>query len=138
MNEKIKKNITLNNSILTENNSGYFLNEEKIKTQIYDEFNLNATSSIYRKDEYKLKKNLDKLNQKFTFESNKYISIKAELEKTQDNLFYILFKQITYYIEEVEKLNFKIKEKDENLKFYKTKCEDVNKLINLVYKKRFI
>jgi hypothetical protein len=56
------------------------------------------------------KKKLEKLNMKFYLETDKVNIIKQELEKAQDNLFFIMFRQINIYALEIEKLNKKIKD----------------------------
>lgn len=56
------------------------------------------------------KKKLEKLNMKFYLETDKVNIIKQELEKAQDNLFLIMFRQINVYALEIEKLNKKLKE----------------------------
>jgi len=111
-----------------------FTLEEKMRSQNMEELNLNAFNGIYSREDSTFKKNIDKLNQKFYAETNKYLTVKAELEKSHDNLFCILFKQISHYIEERDKLNSKLKEKDEYVRFYKNKVEEVS--FNLIIKKK--
>lgn len=119
------QNITI---IADENSPNTFCFEEKMKSQNLEELNINALNSLYTREDSFFKKNIDKLNQKFYAETNKYLTIKAELEKSHDSLFCILFKQISHYIEEIDKLNSKLKERDENVKFYKNRVDEV--LIN--------
>lgn len=116
------QNIT---TIADENSPNTFCIEEKFKSQNLEEFNLNALNGIYAREDSFFRKNIDKLNQKFYAETNKYLTIKSELEKSHDNLFCILFKQISHYIEEIDKLNSRLKERDENVKFYKNRVEEV-------------
>ena len=127
MKEKTKQNINFQNENI--NLSPY--NDEKTKIQMFEDLNFNTLNNIYSKDESSFKKNIDKLNLKFYSETNKYLGIKSELEKSQDNLFIVLFKQISSYIEEIEKLNFKLKEKDEKEKIFKIKIDEVNKILKI-------
>lgn len=101
------------------------IRDEKNKFQMFDDLNFNILNNIYSKDESSFKKTIDKLNLKFYSETNKYLGIKYELEKSQDNLFIILFKQIASYIEEIDKLNIKLKDKEEKEKVFKTKIDEV-------------
>jgi len=128
MNEKSNFNTlnTINPTIPDECNSqlNYCL-EDKFKFQNFEELSLNAINSIYSREDSYFKKNIDKLNQKFYAESNKFLTLKAEMEKSHDNLFSLLFKQISNYNEEIDKLNYKLKEKEESLKLYKTRYDEV-------------
>lgn len=56
-------------------------------------------------------KQIDKLNLSFSSYSDKYLNLKSEIDKISDSLFINLFKQISLYVEEIERLNFKLKEK---------------------------
>lgn len=126
MNEKSKNSSSNNNIITSEDNSALRTSfEDKIKFQNLDCLNISTLNNVYSKEDSFFKKNIEKINQKFYTETNKYLATKGELEKTHDNLFSLLFKQISLYIEEIEKLNFKLKEKDENVKLYKTKLDEV-------------
>jgi len=132
MKEKTKVNINLQN----ENVPLSPYNEDKIKIQMFEDLNFNVLNNIYSKEDSIFKKSIDKLNIKFYSETNKYLGIKSDLEKSQDNLFIILFKQISSYIEEIEKLNFKLKDKDKKEKNFKIKIEEVNltmKKYNVLY-----
>jgi hypothetical protein len=100
-------------------------NEDKAKLQMFEDLNFNVLNNIYSKEDSSFKKSIDKLNVKFYSETNKYLGMKSEFEKSHDNLFIILFKQISSYIEEIEKLNIKLKEKDEKEKFFKNNIEEV-------------
>jgi len=134
MTENINANQNTHNitTIDDEYSPNTFCLEEKIRSQNIEEFNLNALNGIYMREDSFFKKNIDKLNLKFYAETNKYLTIKADLEKSHDNLFCILFKQISHYIEELDKLNSKLKERDENVKFYKNRVEDVSKFYKLL------
>ena len=100
--------------------SGFSL-EDKLKLNLMD--NLNTISSVNSKDDYTLKKKIDKLNFKFFLETDKFLNFKSELEKAQDNLFVLLFKQISVYIEEIERLNNKLKDREDNERFNKNKTD---------------
>ena len=89
--------------------------EEKQKlylSNLIDNINLNNLGSSFYKDDNLFKKRLDKLNYKFYAETEKYLNEKKDMETSQDQLFIILFKQISLYIEENERLNHLLKEKD--------------------------
>lgn len=98
-------------------------NEDKTKFTFFENLNINHLNSFYSKEESAFKKKVDKLNLKFYLETDKFLGIKTDLEKSQDHLFLILFKQVSLYVEEIERLNYKIKEKDDNDKFNKTRIE---------------
>ena len=59
---------------------------------------------------------INKLNFNFQMLSDKYLTKQKDLDKIKEELFLNLFKQIGIYIEEVEHLNIKLKEKEEQLK----------------------
>jgi reticulocyte-binding protein len=92
-----------------------------------ENLSVNNLSIFYNKDDSQFKKKIDKLNSKFYIETDKYLSLKSEIEKTQDSLYILLFKQIAQYIEEIERLNFKLKEKDNKEKNSKTKLDRMEK-----------
>ncbi len=128
MNEKsiINQSNTQNQSSVSENNSPsttYF--QEKMHCESLEELNCILLNGICLKDETIFKKTIDKLNEKFYSETKRFLTIKTDFEKSQDNLFCILFKQISHYIEEIDKLNIRLKEKDENIKIHKTKIDEV-------------
>lgn len=104
--------------------------EDKIRmnlSNIIDNINSNNLSHFYPKDESLFKRRIDKLNFKFYVETEKYLTNKNDMEKCQDALFIILFKQISLYIEEVERLNYLLEEKIEDEKSFKEKMEEFNK-----------
>lgn len=57
-------------------------------------------------------KQIDRLNQSFSSYSDKYLNLKSEIDKVSDSLFINLFKQISLYVEEIERLNLKLKEQE--------------------------
>ncbi len=113
---------------LSANDATVFLkNEEKTKLLIFDNINVNNLNNFYNKDESLFKKKVDKLNFRFYLETDKFLNFKHEMEKSQDHLFLLLFKQISVYVEEIERLNVKIKDKEEYEKFNKFKFEEMSK-----------
>jgi hypothetical protein len=90
---------------------------------LLDNININNLGQFYPKDESVLKKKVDKLNYRFYLETEKIL--KTESEKCYDHLFMILFKQITLYIQEIERLNIVLREKTECEKINKDKCDDI-------------
>lgn len=93
--------------------------------------NLNLNRSVALKDEGSLyfKKRIDKLNLKFYVETEKYLNNQNDMDRCQDQLFVILFRQISTYSEEVERLNYIIK--DLKAQIGVTKAEE-DKLDNIV------
>jgi hypothetical protein len=96
-----------NNSIC---NSKY----EERKFTYFEKINFNNLNNYYTKDESVFKKKVDKLNIRFFLENDKFTALKSDIEKSEDNLFVILFKQISVYIQEIERLNIKLKERKES------------------------
>jgi hypothetical protein len=85
--------------------------------------NINNLHNLYNKDDSEFKKKIDKLNFKFYLETDRFLNFKTEIDKSQDNLFLLLFKQVSLYIEEIEKLNVKLKHKEEVQKETKNRHE---------------
>ena len=99
--------------------------------------NLNGINYYYNKEEGNIfMKKINKLNMNFSVMTEKYIKTKSILDKINDNLFLNLFKQISTYIEEIEKLNLKMKERGNNLKIDKSNLQELNK--ELIYSKRTV
>ena len=99
--------------------------------------NLNGTDYYYNKEEGNIfMKQINTLNMNFSVMTEKYIKTKSILDKINDNLFLNLFKQISTYIEEIEKLNLKMKERGNNLKIDKSNLQELNK--ELIYSKRTV
>lgn len=95
---------------------------------IIDNINLNTLAVYYPKDESLFKKRIDKLNLKFYLETEKYLTTKnSDSEKCQDTLFMILFKQISLYLEEIDRLNSLIRDKNDSEKTAKDKIEELNR-----------
>ena len=102
--------------------------EEKQKqylSNLIDNINLNNLGSSFYKDDNLFKKRIDKLNYKFYTETEKYLNDKKDMETSQDQLFIILFKQISLYIEENERLNQLLKDKENNEKHSSLHKDDV-------------
>ena len=93
---------------------------------------MNNLSSFYMKeDANKFMKKIDKLNLNFMILSDKYLKHQKEVEKVKDNLFINLFKQISIYVEEIERLNIKIKDKEGSSKSLKeNSIKELNREIN--------
>ncbi|MCQ2816730.1 MAG: hypothetical protein MJ252_05630 [archaeon] len=85
-------------------------NGNKEKSENIPNQNRNFTSQSINLNNCAFKQNIDKLNIKFYEESEKIIECKSaeEVEKIHNKLFLILFKQISIYIKEIERLNKKI------------------------------
>ena len=102
--------------------------ENKILQQNYDSYNV--LSSYYNKKDNNshFMEKISKFNTKFYTCSEKYLLAKSNLEKLNDDLYLNLFKQIDCYVEEIQRLNKKISECDNN-KDYKKIIKDLNKEI---------
>ncbi len=98
-----------------------FTSDEKHKINLIESLNCNTLNGLNVKEE--LKKKIDKLNFKFYIETDKFLNLKSEIDKSQDSLFIILFKQISLYIEEIDRLNLRLKEKEDNEKLLRNKTE---------------
>ena len=94
---------------------------------LLDNININSLTQFYPKDESVFKKKIDKLNYRFYLETEKFLTNKTESEKCHDQLFMILFKQISLYIQEIERLNILLRDKIECEKINKDKVEEINK-----------
>ena len=71
-------------------------------SNIIDVINNNNLQLFYQDDSTNFKRNIDNLNLKFYLETEKIL---ASANYNSNNLFLILFKQITLYIKEIERLN---------------------------------
>jgi len=87
---------------------------EERKFTYFEKINFNNLNNYYTKDESVFKKKVDKLNIRFFVENDRFTALKSDIEKSQDNLFVILFKQISVCIKEIERLNIKLKERKES------------------------
>lgn len=77
---------------------------------LLDSLNLNKGTIWKDEGSQNFRKRIDKLNLKFYIETDKYLHNQNDMDKCQDQLFIILFKQITVYSEEVERLNLMLKD----------------------------
>lgn len=93
--------------------------EEKQKFSVFDNVNINNLGSFYNNNDSLFKKRVDKLNIRFYLETDKFLNFKTEMDKSQDNLFLVLFKQLSLYVEEIERLNIKLRDKGEQEKHIK-------------------
>ena len=71
-------------------------------SNIIDVISNNNLNLFYQDDSNNFKRNIDNLNLKFYLETEKILSSNSP---NSNNLFLILFKQITLYIKEIERLN---------------------------------
>jgi hypothetical protein len=92
---------------------------------LIESLNLNGLVNYYSPEDSLFKKRIDKLNMKFYIETEKILNNGQELDTRYDNLFIVLFKQISLYIEEIEKLNNMLREKQDTEKTVKEKLEEV-------------
>ena len=114
------------------NNNTSSSNSNNSNGMTYETPSTNLLSNFYSKEEgNKFMKKINKLNISFLILSDKYLKHQNEIEKVKDNLFINLFKQISIYVEEIERLNVKIREREGSSKVYKeNNIKDLNKEIN--------
>ena len=77
-------------------------NSNESLANIIDIINNNNLNLFYQDDSNNFKRSIDSLNLKFYLETEKLLSSNMN---NSGNLFFILFKQITLYIKEIERLN---------------------------------
>lgn len=120
--------VTANNFISNDNNP------LKIRTSLaslVDNINLNGLNSYYSKEDSLFKRRIDKLNIKFYIETEKFMTNKQDIKECQDQLFFILFKQISLYLEEIERLNKLVLEKKDE-KTAKEMLDEVNLNLDII------
>lgn len=96
-------------------------------SNLLDNLNRNSLNLFYQKSTSIFKKKIDELNLKFYLETEKYLSNKKKDFNCQNALFIILFKQISLYIEEIERLNLLIQKKKFEPKNIKERTEEIIK-----------
>ena len=108
-------------------------NAHNVKTQnaisnMLDVINDNNLNLFYKDGTSKFKYNIDQLNLKFYLETEKILSsTQSDLSHNQNRLFLILFKQITLYIKEIERLNLVLIEESKNPSYLKKKVSFIEK-----------
>lgn len=114
------------------NNNNSSSNCNNSNNMAYETPSTNLLSNFYSKEDgNKFMKKINKLNISFLILSDKYLKHQNEIEKVKDNLFINLFKQISIYVEEIERLNVKIREREGSSKVIKeNNIKDLNKEIN--------
>ena len=85
----------------TDTGNNAFHSNESL-SNIIDIISNNNLNLFYQEDSNNFKRNIDSLNLKFYLETEKLLSSNIN---NSGNLFFILFKQITLYIKEIERLN---------------------------------
>jgi hypothetical protein len=93
-------------------------------SNLIENITISNLGSNYYKEDSLFKKRLEKLNFKFYTETEKFLNNKQDMESSQDQLFVILFKQISLYMEENERLNKLLKEREDSDKL--NNKDDVN------------
>lgn len=104
-NNKNEENDIINNSKIIshyETDAGNSIHSNESLSNIIDVINNNNLNLFYQDDLTNFKRNIDNLNLKFYLETEKIL---ASSNYNSNNLFLILFKQITLYIKEIERLN---------------------------------
>ena len=105
-------NPTQNNSNDLDNN-----NSEDSFVELLNSIPLNNLNDYYDIETSAFKKRCDKLNLKFYWETES-IANQKEIPYPYNKLFIILFKEISLYIEEIERLNKQLRQKNKNEKYY--------------------
>ena len=96
-------------------------------SNLLDNLNKNSLNLFYQNSTSIFKKKIDELNLKFYLETEKYLSNKKKDFNCQNALFIILFKQISLYIEEIERLNLLIQERKFEPKNIKERTDEIIK-----------
>ena len=104
---------TQNNNNDLENNN----NSEDSFVELLNSIPLNNLNDYYDIETSAFKKRCDKLNLKFYWETESLANQK-EIPYPYNKLFIILFKEISLYIEEIERLNKQLRQKNKNEKYY--------------------
>jgi len=104
---------TQNNNNDIENNN----NSEDSFVELLNSIPLNNLNDYYDIETSAFKKRCDKLNLKFYWETESLANQK-EIPYPYNKLFIILFKEISLYIEEIERLNKQLRQKNKNEKYY--------------------
>ena len=99
------------------------LNKNNQITNLINSININNLNDYYDIETSIFKKKRDKLNLKFYYESEA-LSSQKEIPYPYNKLFIILFKEISLYIEEVERLNKQLRQKNKNEKYYQEKLSE--------------
>ena len=110
-------------------------------SNIIDIISNNNLNLFYQDDSTNFKRNIDSLNLKFYLETEKMLSANMN---NSSNLFFILFKQITLYIKEIERLNIiilglkKDQESAKKMEYFIQKREmDFENKINMINALRY-
>ena len=110
-------------------------------SNIIDIISNNNLNLFYQDDSTNFKRNIDSLNLKFYLETEKMLSANMN---NSSNLFFILFKQMTLYIKEIERLNIiilglkKDQESAKKMEYFIQKREmDFENKINMINALRF-
>ena len=96
-------------------------------SNLLDNLNKNSLNVFYQNSTSIFKKKIDELNLKFYLETEKYLSNKKTNFNCQNALFIILFKQISLYIDEIQRLNVLIQEKKFDPRNIKERTEEIIK-----------
>lgn len=96
-------------------------------SNLLDNLNNNSLNIYYQNSTSTFKKKIDELNLKFYLETEKYLSNKKTNFNCQNALFIILFKQISLYIDEIQRLNILIQEKKFEPRNIKERTEEIIK-----------
>lgn len=131
-------NVNLKNKIINDNTDKISSpRKSSSKTNILgliDSLDFQKQAQCFDEGSMLFRKKIDKLNLKFFVETENYLTNKNETNS--DNLFLILFKQISIYSEEINRLNLKLLQfkndmmHDNNFKNYNTDLINTNNQVN--------
>jgi len=97
----------------------------------FDVIKINVLDDFYERELSKFKNKIDFLNFRIYLETQRCLDKKKDLNICKDQILIILFKEISIYIEEIERLNKILKEKQENQSCVKDRINFQNKLKEL-------
>ena len=114
---------------ITNNSDDFNAQSDAFSTisNLLDNLNKNSLNIFYQNSTSIFKKKIDELNLKFYLETEKYLSNKKTNFNCQNTLFIILFKQISLYIDEIQRLNVLIQEKKFEPRNIKERTEEIIK-----------
>ena len=122
LNKTLKENKSNNNII--ENNESEENTNNNLSSLIKD-INFNNLNEYYELQSSIFMKKIQKLNLKFYWTSEVLLNDK-NIQYPYNKLFLILFKEISLYIDEIERLNKQLKLKTKNETYYTKKISELN------------
>jgi hypothetical protein len=106
-------------------------NYDNLLANFFDSIKINVLDDFYKREESKFKNTIDFLNFRIYLETQRCLENKKDINICKDQILIILFKEISIFIEEIERLNKILKEKQENQAAIKDRVDFQNKLREL-------